>query len=156
MMQPDRPGVLMADDDNPEMRAAMAKARATLGELRAHMAQGIDGFVKIPFEEGEHHESMWVAVESLGDENGSGTLSNDPIWITRRVAGDPVSFAIAEIQDWLCVVDGERKGGFTIPLLAQPDTGPGEAGGDAPVAPDPDKPPAPKPDKPKAPGGGQL
>lgn len=117
MKLPDQPAVLMAENDDPKMQKAIAKARASLDELRQHLAAGVEGFVKIQFEEGEFEECMWVSIAELGDESGRGVLDNDPVWISQLDSGDRVSFAIGDILDWTCTVDGERKGGFTIPVL---------------------------------------
>ncbi|MDO9383076.1 MAG: DUF2314 domain-containing protein [Hyphomicrobiaceae bacterium] len=115
--------VIRVPDDDAEMVAAIAKARATLPEFWREMeapGPGVESFalkVAIPYGT-DRHEHFWLTdVERRGDQI-SGIISNDPNNATHVAKGDRYEFTEADISDWLIRRDGKMVGNETMrPLL---------------------------------------
>ncbi len=106
-------------DDDPEMNAAIVKAKQTSSEfLEAlrHPKPSYSGFaVKKPYPAAPSSvEHMWISeVREVGD-HFEGVVANDAYETKAVKLGDEVSFKLDEISDWK-YLDGQRlKGGFSI------------------------------------------
>lgn len=113
-----------AKEGDPAMERAFAKARETLdGFLKAasDRAPGADGFaVKIALREGSQTEFVWISPFRVEGDKFAGRLNNTPRLVTSYRSGQEVSFARAQIADWLYIENGRMKGNFTAcPLLAK-------------------------------------
>jgi uncharacterized protein YegJ (DUF2314 family) len=121
MAQQDK--VINVPDDDPEMAAAIAKARSTLPEFwkaREAEAEGEENFslkVMVPYGSGKH-EHMWLVDIDREDDKLSGTISNQPAYATNVSQGDVHEFTEAEISDWTFMRNGKMVGNETMrPLL---------------------------------------
>jgi uncharacterized protein YegJ (DUF2314 family) len=73
--------------------------------------------VKAPFGEGDHVEFMWVEVTALEGEMILGKLENHPHAVPGLKLGDRVRVKVGNVNDWLCVVEGQPLGGFTMAAM---------------------------------------
>jgi uncharacterized protein YegJ (DUF2314 family) len=107
--------------DDPEMNAAMQKARSQvssfLDRLRQPKTTDRHFSVKVPLRDGERVEHFWL--EDVRYENGMfrGTLGNDPEVVRGHKFGEPVEVAADGISDWMYVDGDHLVGGFTIRVL---------------------------------------
>ncbi|WP_369939603.1 DUF2314 domain-containing protein [Xanthomonas medicagonis] len=62
-------------------------------------------------------EHMWVGEVQFDGDTVSGTLLNDPGYISSLHAGDAVAAPVAELEDWMYVIDGKAYGGYTIDAM---------------------------------------
>src|SRR5262245_60147166 len=124
--------VYRAAKDDPEMLAAIKKARKTfrafLVEADADLCRAIpvlaDAMVKLYITSpedrsvGEHLWARYVGRDPENEGRFRAVILNSP----RKVADvvekdDGVSFAIKNLSDWLYVCDGKAHGGFTVRVL---------------------------------------
>ena len=75
--------------------------------------------VKVPFTDGHETEYMWLIVTEMHHERVTGTLDNDPIYVRHLRAGDIVTIATDQVNDWLYTDKGEIVGGFTTEALSK-------------------------------------
>ncbi len=109
---------------DPEMAAAIAKARASLPTFwKAWEAPkpGEAGFalkVKIPYGNENDAEHFWLIQIERGNGKYSGIINNDPAYATQVQAGQRYEFTEAEISDWMFMRNGKMVGNETMrPLL---------------------------------------
>jgi len=62
---------------------------------------------------------MWLIVSEITEEAVIGTLDNDPIYLRNVGAGDLVSVALDQVNDWLYTDGGELVGGFTTEAITK-------------------------------------
>jgi len=120
----DRSPVVNVPNSNPEMAAAIAKARATLpmfwASYEAPKTTETGHSLKVRFanprNDGEH---IWMAeVKKLAGGRYSGRFANQPRDLPGKHAGDLVEFTEADISDWMFMRNDKIVGGETIkPLL---------------------------------------
>jgi uncharacterized protein YegJ (DUF2314 family) len=119
----DRSPVYDVASSNPEMAAAIAKARATLpafwASYEAAKASEAGHSLKVRFptrkNDGEH---IWMAeVKKLAGGRYSGRFANQPRDLPGKQAGDLVEFTEADISDWMFMRNGKIVGGETIRVL---------------------------------------
>jgi uncharacterized protein YegJ (DUF2314 family) len=122
------PGILWLEEEDPEMRKAIREAQRTFKKhwkklqpqaRRAALAfdgAGVKVFFPSPKDPraGEH---MWVKDVVIGDQSMTGTLCDDPGWLTGLSEGDRVSFSVDRVSDWFYVVKGVAHGGFTVKVV---------------------------------------
>jgi uncharacterized protein YegJ (DUF2314 family) len=120
----DRSPIIDIANGDPEMAAAIAKARATLPAFWAsYEAPKVSetGFsLKVRFPtRGTNAEHIWMAeVKRLPDGRYSARFANQPRDLPGKRAGDQVEFAQADISDWMFMRNGKIVGGETIrPML---------------------------------------
>jgi uncharacterized protein YegJ (DUF2314 family) len=113
--------VIDVKDDDPEMVAAIAKARATLPK-----------FWEV-FERPEHGESDFALKVRITDKNGTehfwateierkdgkilGTIDNDPNIVRSVKSGQRVLISEADISDWFYFRDEKMVGNYTLRVL---------------------------------------
>lgn len=114
--------VIDVADDDPEMLAAIARARDTLPEFWQVLEKpehGEFGFalkVKITDKKGTEH--FWAIEIERHDGKIKGTINNDPDIVTTVKLGDRIEIKESDISDWLYVRDKKMFGNETIrPLL---------------------------------------
>lgn len=114
-----RDNVVSIPDDDPDMAAAMRKARATLPEFFA-LAQApkpttINFAVKVGvrMDNSSNHEFFWIRPFEKKGNQYSGKLRNDPRSVKRLKFGDTITFSENEIVDWTYLDNGKMKGNYT-------------------------------------------
>ena len=119
----DRSPVYDVASGNPEMAAAIAKARATLpafwASYEAPRASEAGHSLKVRFatrrNDGEH---IWMAdVKKLAGGRYSGRFANQPRDLPGKRAGDLIEFTEADISDWMFMHNDKIVGGETIRVL---------------------------------------
>jgi uncharacterized protein YegJ (DUF2314 family) len=117
-----RDELFLIPQGDPDMAAAMRKARAGLREFFA-LAQSpkpsMKGFsVKVGVRSGAGREFFWIRPFERKGNRYSGRLNNTPRVVTHLKAGDTITFGENEIVDWTYTEDGKMKGNYTAcPLL---------------------------------------
>lgn len=116
--------VIQISDKDPAMIAAVEEARRRWPEFVAAFEQRLLD-VKAPFTikapigpEGSE-EFMWIDVTGIEADTIYGNLGNEPATIPHLKLGDRVRVPVAKLNDWLCLINGEPCGGFTIKVIAE-------------------------------------
>jgi len=116
-----RPGlvpVVNVKDDDPNMLAAIQKARTTTDGFVAALNNpkpSQSGFaVKVPIKDRDRVEQMWVSPVRLVNDQFIGVINNEPLNVTTVKIGDEMKIGKGEISDWMYVENGRLIGGFTI------------------------------------------
>jgi uncharacterized protein YegJ (DUF2314 family) len=107
---------------DPDMAAAMRKARASLPEffkLAASPKPSMKNFqVKVAVRHSTGREFFWIRPFERKGNSFSGQLANTPRVIQHLKAGDTITFRENEIVDWTYFEDGKMRGHYTMcPLL---------------------------------------
>ncbi|HEX6747146.1 MAG TPA: DUF2314 domain-containing protein [Longimicrobium sp.] len=107
--------------DDAEMNAAIARARATSGELLARLRQPPSGMsylgVKVQVGDDRRGEHIWLYGVRLEGERIAGRLLDDAEYFPQYHQGDEIRVLPSEISDWMTVEDGHACGGFTARVL---------------------------------------
>ncbi|MCP5075290.1 MAG: DUF2314 domain-containing protein [Rhodobacteraceae bacterium] len=116
--------VVVFENEDKEMNAAIAQARSTLPEFLTLVASGnpeIENFgVKVSLQGDEYIEHIWVSdVTVLGEGKFRGQLANAPVNLGRMKLGDRITFYNRQISDWNFVRDGKAYGYFTVRVIAR-------------------------------------
>jgi uncharacterized protein YegJ (DUF2314 family) len=103
--------------DDPDMAAAMRRARATLPEFLA-LAQaprsGTSGYsVKVRVRDGGATEYFWIVPFTVKDGKFSGEINNRPRTVRNVAFGQTLAFAQDDIVDWLYRDGDKMKGSYT-------------------------------------------
>ena len=111
------PDVVNIADDDASMEAAVDRAQATVDrfieKLPELQQRGVYVSIKVPINEGDDVEFIWVADLKFADGVFQGVLANQPVYGSLNV-GDPVSTPVEDVYDWFALIDNELHGGFTI------------------------------------------
>lgn len=116
-----RDKVVEVEPDDPEMLAAIARARETLPqfwEVFDQPSRGEKDFslkVKITDENGDEH--FWATDIERRDGKTMGTISNDPNIVANVKFGDRIEIPEADITDWLYLRGGKMVGNETLKPL---------------------------------------
>jgi uncharacterized protein YegJ (DUF2314 family) len=109
---------ISVSDDDPEMIAAIVKARATLPQFwtvfkeRKHKEDTFALKVKISDSHGT--EFFWVIDVERQGENISGTIDNKPDTVQSVKSGDRIKISDDQISDWAYMRDEKMFGNYTI------------------------------------------
>jgi len=109
-------------DDDPEMQAAISKARASLPQFwqtfSAH-SQGEKGFaLKVRIKDSNTTEHFWAIDLEHHESKTMGTINNDPNKVSTVKLGERIKIPEADISDWMYLRDGKVVGNYTLrPLL---------------------------------------
>ncbi len=107
--------------DDPEMVAAIARARASLPqfwEVFERRDRGESGFslkVKITDKRGTEH--FWLSDIDRRDGQLHGTINNDADIVRSVKLGDRIAIPEEDISDWLYMRQGKMVGNFTLRVL---------------------------------------
>jgi len=108
---------------DPVMEAAKRKARSTLPEyfaIAANPKPTMQGFaVKVGMKAHAQMEFIWVAAVEKKDGKFHGRLANQPKGIPSLNRGDAVTFAEADIVDWMYIEGDRMRGHYTTCALAR-------------------------------------
>jgi uncharacterized protein YegJ (DUF2314 family) len=105
-------------DDDPEMRAAIAKARASLPEFWKvfdERARGESDFcLKVKITDANGTEHFWLGHLKRQDGKLYGIISNDPQIVRCVKLGQWMPIHENDITDWLYLRDGKMVGNHTL------------------------------------------
>jgi uncharacterized protein YegJ (DUF2314 family) len=116
------PGVTMVPENDPEMAAAIAKGRATLGqfwqalEKPAPNEQSFALKVALPLGNGRA-EHIWANNVERRDGKIFGTINNEPKDLKNVRLGQRIEVSDVLISDWMYMRSGKIVGGYTIRAL---------------------------------------
>lgn len=114
--------ILLVDEDDPLMVAAMQEAKRRWPEFVEVFEEVGEGerppcFVKVPFKTPKHPEFMWLRVTAMEGDSIFGVLDSDPGMAVGVKAGDRVRKPVADVCDWIIVQGGAMTGGFTAEAM---------------------------------------
>lgn len=108
-------------DNDPEMLAAIAKARETLPQFWQHFerpAQGESDFsLKVSITDPHGTEHFWLRDLERKDGKIWGTIDNDPQTVTSVRRGERRVIPEADISDWTYLRGGKMVGNYTLRVL---------------------------------------
>lgn len=109
--------------DEARMDAAIAEAKSTLDRFDSALevrAEGTDGYsIKKGFPYGEDSkEFIWVDVVRAAPGGYVGTIGNKPVHAVDVAMGSTVHVDREDVVDWMYLLDGRLRGGYTIVALS--------------------------------------
>ena len=116
-----RDGVINIADDDPEMLAAIAKARDSLPQfwqVFEKRERGETDFalkVKITDKHGTEH--FWLTDIERSNGQLHGIINNDPDTVQNVKLGERILIPEADVSDWLYMRDGKMVGNHTLRVL---------------------------------------
>jgi uncharacterized protein YegJ (DUF2314 family) len=117
------PWVTDIDDDDPQMNAAIEKARATLPDfvraLRSPKASQTGFAIKTPITDGTHTEHMWLNRITFDGQKYHGTVDNQPAKVTGVKLGSKRSIDPQQVTDWMYLDNRKLVGGYTIRVVRE-------------------------------------
>jgi uncharacterized protein YegJ (DUF2314 family) len=117
----DRDQVTTVDSDDPEMVAAIAKARAELPrfwQTFANPAHGESDFaLKVKITDANGTEHFWLSDLERKDGKTTGTINNDAVTVKSVKLGDRIPIPEADISDWMYMRGGKMYGNGTVRAL---------------------------------------
>jgi uncharacterized protein YegJ (DUF2314 family) len=115
--------IVSVDSDDAEMQAAVAEAHRRwpdfVAAFEARQPDDTAFAVKAPFGEKGRLEFMWLEVTGIENDVIYGTLLNEPANVSNLKMGDRVTVPLAELNDFLCKINNEAVGAFTMKVLAE-------------------------------------
>ena len=117
-----QPPVVQTLPDDPEMAAAVRKAKATLddfiGELKKPGKRQFYIKTSYPTKSG-NLEFIWIESVSSASGKFRGIIGNEPLDIANLKLGDSVDVKREDVSDWM-IMDGDKMlGGYTAKLLLE-------------------------------------
>ena len=113
--------IVLVENDDADMAAAIRQARAKLDEflaLAANPPPGASDFkLKVMVRDGEDTEHFWVTPFAPAGKGFKGTLANEPQVVSNVEAGEEIEFSRAQISDWGYTKDGRQVGSYTVCVL---------------------------------------
>jgi uncharacterized protein YegJ (DUF2314 family) len=110
------------EKDDPEMVAAIARARETLPQFwqafEKHERGESKFALKVKITDKRGTEHFWATDIARQDDKIMGTIDNDPNIVRSVKQGDRIEISEADISDWLYMREGKMVGNETLkPLL---------------------------------------
>jgi uncharacterized protein YegJ (DUF2314 family) len=114
--------IIMVDDDDAEMNAAIAAARATLPQFWQAFEQRANGerqfCLKVEISDAGGDEHFWVREIEKKDGKVFGTIDNEPNIVKSVKVGQRIEVSSDKISDWLFLREGKMVGNYTVrPLM---------------------------------------
>lgn len=113
--------VISVSNDDPEMVAAITKARDTLPQFwQAFERPGpgeSDFSLKVKITEGQDVEHFWLINLERANGKTFGTINNDPDIVSNVKLGGRIEIPEADISDWLYMRNGKMVGNTTLRVL---------------------------------------
>jgi uncharacterized protein YegJ (DUF2314 family) len=107
--------------DDPEMNAAIAKARDALPQFWRTFGKPEHGesdfSVKVRITDKKWTEHFWLTEIERKDGRTLGTINNDPEVVGNVKLGDRMPILEVDISDWLYMRDGKMVGNYTLRVL---------------------------------------
>ena len=115
----DRSPIVDVRTSDPEMNAAIVRARATLptfwASYESPKPSEAGHSLKVRFSTPKGGEHIWIGeVKKQPDGTLTGLFANEPRDMPGKRAGDKVAFGEADISDWMFMRNGKIVGGETI------------------------------------------
>jgi uncharacterized protein YegJ (DUF2314 family) len=118
----DRDEIIRIHSSDPQMAAAMRKARASLQAFlalaRAPRPTITSLALKVAIREGEIAEYFWITHFKEAGGHFTGRISNTPRSVKSVKQGQDIQFSEKEIVDWLYREGGKMYGNYTACALA--------------------------------------
>jgi len=118
---PASPPVTFIAEDDPQMKAAIEKARATLPEfvraLKAPKTSQTGFSINTPITDGKNTEHMWLHPVTFDGAKYHGTVNNQPEKVTGVRLGSKRSIGAELVSDWMYLENKKLVGGFTIRVV---------------------------------------
>ena len=73
--------------------------------------------VKFSYGNGENGEHIWVSQLTFSDNQFTGVVGNEPLYVKDIKLGDSVIINNDDVSDWMIIDDGKLLGGFTIYVI---------------------------------------
>ena len=113
---------VFVSSSDPEMNAAIKKARASLDSFWTKLANSAAGetdfSLKVAIKDGKKVEHFWVIGVKRDGDKISGTINNEPELVKNVAFGEHYEFTEDVISDWLYRRNGKMVGNETMrPLL---------------------------------------
>lgn len=116
-----QPPPVLVDDDDAQLNAAIAEARATVDNFIQAISNPKPNqtsfSVKVGIVEGDQTEYLWLVPVRFENGKFIGRVNNEPFMVTTVKFGDEVTVAKDEISDWLYMENRTMMGGFTVRIL---------------------------------------
>ena len=116
-----RPSYAKVSNDDPRMARAVENAQRTLGFFMAALRAKKDGDtvleIKKAFVDGDKVEHLWIKRVTYDGKSFHGQIDNQPAEIGNVHAGQRVTVAPREVDDWMFLKDGKLIGGYTTRVL---------------------------------------
>ena len=114
--------ITSVDENDPEMNAAIAKARADLPNFWRKFEQpgpdDSDFALKVKITDSHGVEHFWLTDLERKDGKITGTVNNDPQTVQNVKLGDRIPIPESDITDWMYMRNGKMHGNGTVrPLL---------------------------------------
>jgi uncharacterized protein YegJ (DUF2314 family) len=107
--------------DDPEMNAAIEKARSSLPgfwQIYDTRPNGESDFcLKVKITDKDQVEHFWVINIERKDGKIFGTINNDPDIVKNVKLGDRITVNEADISDWLYIRNEKMVGNYTLRVL---------------------------------------
>lgn len=108
-------------NDDAEMNAAIAKARASLPDFWAKLAapgqNEADFSLKLGISDGKQTEHFWCGQIEGNQESATCVIANEPIDVFTVAYGERVKVNPAEISDWLYYRNDKIIGAETLRVM---------------------------------------
>lgn len=124
----ERVGEQLANDEvtsvsagDKKMKAAIKEARETVGDfikvLNSNDSSFHDLSIKVPLEDGEEVEHVWLDQVKLEGDSFSGIIANDLKMVKNFKMGQSVTYKKNEITDWMYIKEGVVHGNITLKAM---------------------------------------
>ena len=115
----DNDPVIDVDSRDPEMQAAIQRARAEIDSALQTLQEGqVMGFsVKAPIQEGKRTEHFWLKDVTYQNNAFTGLIDNEPQRVHTVKKGDRITLRKEEISDWYYLKEGKMYGSYTTRVL---------------------------------------
>jgi uncharacterized protein YegJ (DUF2314 family) len=118
---PGHPGYAQVADDDKQMDRAVENAQRNLGffiaALRAKKPGDTVFEIKKGFIDGNKVEHLWIREVRYDGKNFHGKIDNEPVDVKKVHAGERVTVAPADVDDWMFLKDGKLIGAYTTRVL---------------------------------------
>lgn len=121
LQRAERDELFLVPNEDPQMAAAMRKARASLKDFLAiakKPGEKMEGFaVKVAVHDRGRGEYFWILPFEQKGDRFTGQINNTPRSVRNVTNGQTISFSESEIADWMYMDDGKMKGNYTVCAL---------------------------------------
>ncbi|SES86666.1 YegJ family protein [Thorsellia anophelis] len=115
--------LIYIEENDPEMEKAIAEARRTYENFFiAQQEKGaeLSSFaMKVLIKDPSNGESEHIWLSDITRENDkmTGTIANQPVYITNVKYGDRYDFTLNDLSDWSYATENKMEGNFTMCVL---------------------------------------
>lgn len=113
--------VTRVKENDPKMEAAIAEARKTVDALLKVMSSKDEAIksisIKVPLEDGDEVEHVWLGNVEFKAGNFIGNIANDLKVVKNFKMGQSVTYGKDEITDWMYIKDDVVYGNVTLKAM---------------------------------------